>query len=75
MWQRGKINKLKGQFKRKLGRKTIIYRKTFPGVNSIHMNRHIIPILQEDKADIVVAQVEINGELNRCEWDQIIKDI
>ena len=59
--------------KRKLGRKTIFYRKTFPGVNSVHMNHH--PTLLEDKPDIVIVNVRINDVLNRCDQYQIIKNI
>ena len=32
------------EIKRKLAKKMIVYRKTFPGVNSVHMNHHVIPI-------------------------------
>ena len=39
------------------------------------MNHHIIPILLEDKPDIVILYVGINGVLNRFEQDQIIKTI
>ena len=39
------------------------------------MNHHIIPILLEDKLDIVILYVGINGVLNRFEQDQIIKTI
>ena len=35
------------EIKRKFGMKKIVYRKTFPGVNSVHINHHIIPILLE----------------------------
>ena len=63
------------EIKRKLGRKTIVYRKTFPGVNSVHMNHHIIPTLLEDKPDIVIVHVGINDVLNRFNQDQIIKNI
>ena len=63
------------EIKRKLGRKTIVYRKTFPGVNSVHMNHHIIPTLLEDKPDIVIVHVGINDLLNRFNQDQIIKNI
>ena len=58
--------------KRKLGRKTIVYRKTFPGVNLVHINHHIIFILLEDKPDIVIICVVINDVLNRFDQDQII---
>ena len=62
------------KIKRKLGRNRIVYCKTFHGVNSIHINHHIIPILPEDKLDIV-AHVGINDVLNRFDQDQIIKNI
>ena len=61
--------------KRKLGKKTIVYRKTFPGVIPVHMNHHIIPTLLEDKLDIVIVHVGINDVLNRCNQDQIIKNM
>ena len=61
--------------KRKVGRKTIVYRKTFPRVNSVHMNHHIIPTLLEDKPDIAIVHVGINDVLNRFDQDQIIKNI
>ena len=61
--------------KRKLGSKTTVYRNTSPGVNSIHMNHHIIPTLLEDKPDIVIVHVGINDVLNRCNQDPIIKII
>ena len=53
----------------------IVYRKTFPGVNSVHMNHHIIPTLLEDKLDIVIVHVGINDVLNRFNQDQVIKNI
>ena len=61
--------------KRKLGKKTIVYRKTFPGVIPVHMNHHTIPTLLEDKLDIVIVHVGINDVLNRCNQDQIIKNM
>ena len=57
------------EIKRKLGRKTIVYRKAFPGVNSVRMNHHIIPTLLEDKPDIVIVNVGINDVLNRFNQD------
>ena len=63
------------EIKRKFGRETIIYRKTFPGVNLVHMNHHIIPTLLEDKPDIVILHVGINDVLNRFDQGQIIKNI
>ena len=63
------------EIKRKLGRKTTVYRKTFPGVNSAHMNHHIILTLLEDKLDIVIVHVGINDVLNRFDQDQIIENI
>ena len=54
--------------KRKLGRKTIVYRKQ----SVFHMNRHIIFTLLEDKPDIVIICVVINDVLNRFDQDQII---
>ena len=50
----------------KLGRTTIVYSKTFPGVNSVHMNHHIISALLKDKPDIVTVHAGINDVLNRC---------
>ena len=61
--------------KRKLGRKTIVYRKTFPRVNSVHMNHNIIPTLLEDKPDIVIVHVGVNNVLRRYDQDQIMKNI
>ena len=61
--------------KRKLGRNTIVYRKTFPGVNSLHLNHHILPTLREDKPDIVLVHVGINDLLNRCHHDDIVRNI
>ena len=63
------------EIKRKLGRKTTVYHKTFPGVNSAHMNHHIILTLLEDKLDIVIVHVGINDVLNRFDQDQIIENI
>ena len=63
------------EIKRKFGRNTIVYRKTFSRVNSVHMNHHIIPTLLEDKPDIVTVYVGINDVLNRFDQDQIIKNI
>ena len=53
------------EIKGKLGRKTIAYRKNFSGVNSVHMNHHIVPTLLEDKPNIVIVHVGINDVLNR----------
>ena len=36
---------------------------------------HIIPKLLEDKPDIFIVHVGINGILHRCDQDQIIKKI
>ena len=63
------------EIKRKFGRNTIVYRKTFSVVNSVHMNHHIIPTLLEDKPDIVTVYVGINDVLNRFDQDQIVKNI
>ena len=63
------------KIKRKFGRNAIVYRKNFPGVNSVHINHHIIATLLEDKPDIVIVHVGINDVLNRFDQDQIIKNI
>ena len=63
------------KIKRKFGRKKIVYRKTFPGVNSVHMNHHIIPMLLEVKVDIVIVHEGINDVLNKFDQGQIIKNI
>ena len=60
--------------KKKLGRKTIVYRQTFAGVNPVHSNHHIIPTFLEDKPDIIIVYVGINDVLNRCDQGQIIKN-
>ena len=39
------------------------------------MNNNIIPTLLEDKPDIVIVHVGTNDVLNRCNQDQIIKNI
>ena len=39
------------------------------------MNHYIIPTLLEDKPDIVIVHVGINDVLNRCDQDQMIKNI
>ena len=39
------------------------------------MNHHMIPTLLEDKPNIIIVHVAINGVLNRCDQDQIIKNI
>ena len=59
----------------KFGRNTIVYRNNFPGVNSVHMNHHIIPTLLEDKPDVVIVHVGINDVLNSFDQDKIIKNI
>ena len=63
------------KIKRKFRRNAIVYRKNFPGVNSVHINHHIIATLLEDKPDIVIVHVGINDILNRFDQDQIIKNI
>ena len=64
------LSEIKGKF----GRNTIIYRQTLPGINSVHMNHHIILTLLEDKPDIVIVHVGINDVRNRFDQDQIIKN-
>ena len=53
----------------------IVYHKTFSGINSAHMNHHIIPTLLEDKPDIIIVHVGINDRLNRFHQGQIIKNV
>ena len=43
-----------GAIKRKLRGKMIVYCKTFTGVNSVHMNHHIISTLLEDKPNMII---------------------
>ena len=39
------------------------------------MNHYIIPALLEEKPDIVIVHVGLNDVLNRCDQEQIIKNI
>ena len=51
------------EIKRKFERNTIVYRRTFPGVSSVHMNHHIMPTLLEDNPDIVIVHAGINDKI------------
>ena len=51
------------EIKRKFERNTIVCRRTFPGVSSVHMNHHIIPTLLEDNPDIVIVHAGINDKI------------
>ena len=50
-----------------------VYRKSSLGVNSIHVNHHIIPTLLEDKSDIITVHVGINDVLNRYTKTKLTK--
>ena len=49
-----------------------IYRKSFLGANTTHPDHHMVPNLDEDKPDTVLAHVGINDVLKGANNDNLI---